>query len=123
MGVKASLTSELSLEDVPATCMLGPKGAGISALREILVEIRLMTAALALGVGRAALEEALAYSMERQQFGRPIAKYQAIQSHLAKMRTGLEAARRFVSNTHRFGGSVSDSAAEILGEIERNLTH
>ncbi len=94
MGVRASLTSEVFFDDTPATCMLGKRGEGIAGLREILAEIRLMTAALAIGVGRAAFEDAVAYATQRVQFGRPIAKFQAIQAHLAEMRTKLEAARQ-----------------------------
>lgn len=94
LGVRASVTSEVSFSDTPATCMLGSKGAGMSALREVLADIRLMTAGLALGVGRAAYEDSVAYAKERAQFGRPIAKFQAIQHHIAEMRTSLEAARR-----------------------------
>ena len=98
MGVRASVTSELSFEDTPATCLLGAVGQGTTYLREILIEIRLMTAALALGVGRAAYEDALAYAHERVQFGRPIAKFQAVQTHLAEMATDLEAARHLVEH-------------------------
>jgi len=93
-GVRASLTSELSLDDTPALACLGDPLAGGKYLREILVEIRLMTAALATGVARAAFEDALAYAKERRQFGRPIAEFQAIQAHLADMAVDLEAARR-----------------------------
>ncbi len=93
MGVKASLTSEVFFDKTPATAMLGHRGEGITSLREILVEIRLMTAALALGVAAAAFEDALAYSQERVQFGRAISEFQSIQIHLAEMRTKLEAAR------------------------------
>ena len=74
MGVRASVTSEVFFENTPATAMFGERGAGTSSLREILAEIRLVTAALALGVGRAAYEDALAYAHERKQFGKPIAK-------------------------------------------------
>jgi butyryl-CoA dehydrogenase len=94
MGVRASLTSEVSFSDTPATCMLGERGKGMEYLREILAEIRVMTAGLALGVARAALEEATAYARQRVQFGRPIAKFQAVQAHLAEMAVELEAARR-----------------------------
>ncbi len=94
MGIKASLTSEVFFDGTPATCMLGEQGEGVASLFEILAEIRLMTAALALGVGRAAFEDSLAYAQERVQFGKPIAKFQAIQIHLAEMRTKLEAARQ-----------------------------
>jgi butyryl-CoA dehydrogenase len=74
--------------------MLGERGQGMAYLREILAEIRVMTAALALGVARAAYTDALAYSKQRQQFGRPICKFQAVQAHLAEMAVDLEAARR-----------------------------
>jgi len=94
MGVKASLTSEVFFDKTPATAMLGGRGEGVAGLQEILSEIRLMTAALALGVATAAFEDALAYSQERVQFGRAISKFQSIQIHLAEMRTKLEAARQ-----------------------------
>ena len=94
LGVRASLTSEVFFENTPATCMLGEQGKGGGALKEILAEVRLMTAALALGVGRAALEDATAYANEREQFGRAISKFQAIRFHLAEMAVDLEAARR-----------------------------
>jgi len=94
MGVRASVTSEVFFEDTPATAMLGERGEGTSNLREILAEIRLVTAALSLGVGRAAYEDALAYAHERKQFGKTIASFQAIRAHLAEMATDLEAARR-----------------------------
>jgi butyryl-CoA dehydrogenase len=99
MGVRASVTSEVAFEDVPATCALGDPQRGTDYLREILAEIRLMTAALALGVGRAAHEDALAYAAQRQQFGRPINRFQAVQLHLADNATELEAARRLVQWT------------------------
>jgi len=94
MGVRASLTSEVALEEAVATCVLGEPDQGIECLREILAEIRLMTAALALGVARAAFEDATVYAGEREQFGRPIRKFQAIQEHLAEMAVDLEAARQ-----------------------------
>ena len=114
MGVRASLTSEVSFEDTPATCLLGQRGQGLESLREILVEIRLMTAALALGVGRAALEEAVAYAQQRVQFGKPIGRFQAVQLHLAEMRTALAAARSLTEQTaarHMAGQPSVDEAA------------
>jgi len=95
MGVKASLTSEVAFDETPATCLLGEKGKGTTYLLEILAEIRLMTAALSLGVARAAHEDSLAYAAERKQFGRPINKFQAIQAHIADNAVDLESARRF----------------------------
>lgn len=94
LGVRASLTSEVHFDAVRATCLLGEEGAAATYLREILAEIRVVTAALALGLGRAAYEEALRYASEREQFGRTIDHFQAVQAHLADMATELEAARR-----------------------------
>ena len=114
MGVRASLTSEVAFEAAAATCVLGEPDQGIGCLHEILAEIRLMTAALALGVARAAFEDATVYAGERQQFGRPIRKFQAIQAHLAEMAVDLEAARQLTwwAARHRDqGGSNADEAA------------
>ena len=96
MGVKASLTAEVYFDRTPATCLFGEPGMGMGCLREILAEIRLMTAALALGVARAAFEDARTYADERQQFGRPIRKFQAVAHHLAEMAVDLQAARQLV---------------------------
>jgi butyryl-CoA dehydrogenase len=94
MGVKASVTSEVSLDETPATCLLGERGEGMAYLLEILAQIRLVTAALALGVARAAYEDSCAYAHQRVQFGRPIEKFQSIKIHIAEMGVDLEAARR-----------------------------
>ncbi len=98
MGVWALPTSELIFDDcfVPATSRLGDEGEGESELRKILAQIRIMTGALALGVARAALTDSVAYAAERQQFGRPINRFQAIQHKLAEMNTNLEAATGLV---------------------------
>ena len=94
LGGRASITAEVSFDDTPATCALGAVDQGLPYLKEILAEIRVMTAALAVGVARAAYETALAYAAERQQFGRPINRFQAVQAHLAEMAVDVEAARR-----------------------------
>jgi len=99
MGVWALPTSELAFEDcfVPDGHRLSrEEGDGEAHLRKLLAEIRIVTGALALGGARAALDEALGYAAERQQFGKPINRYQAIQLKLAEMGTDLEAARRLV---------------------------
>jgi butyryl-CoA dehydrogenase len=96
MGVRASVTSEVALDAcrVPARYRLVPEGQGRRVLEEILEKIRLMTAALAIGAGRAALEAATRYARERVQFGKPIGAFQAVKMRLADMATQLEAARR-----------------------------
>ncbi len=95
LGVRASLTSEVFFEATPAV-PLGDVKAGATALKEILAEIRVMTGALAVGVARAAFEEACRWAKERQQVGKPIESFQAVQAHLAEMAVELEAARRLV---------------------------
>ena len=96
MGVRASVTSEVFLEEcrVPDRHHLTTSSEGTKVLEEILGKIRLMTAALAVGCGRAALEAATKYSGERVQFGRPIKAFQAVRMRIAEMATDLEAARR-----------------------------
>ncbi len=98
MGCLASPTSEVFFENcfVPEDHRLGEEGEGERLLREILADIRIMTGALANGVAGAALQDALAYSAQRRQFGRPINKFQAIQMQLADMATNLEAATHLV---------------------------
>jgi len=99
MGVWALPTSELALDDcfVPDSHRLSrEEGDGETHLRKLLAEIRIVTGALALGGARGALEEAIRYAGERQQFGKPINRYQAIQLKLAEMGTELEAARCLV---------------------------
>ncbi len=98
MGCRASLTSEVFFENcfVPDDHRLGEEGEGESGLRKILAETRIITGALAIGVARAALEEAVQYAGQREQFGRPINRFQAIQMKLAEMGTDLEAATHLV---------------------------
>jgi butyryl-CoA dehydrogenase len=99
MGVWALPTSELSLSDcfVPDTHRLSKEeGDGEIHLRQLLAEIRIITGAMALGGGRAALDEAIRYAAERKQFGKPINRFQAIQLKLAEMATNIEAAERLV---------------------------
>ncbi|HEX6137489.1 MAG TPA: acyl-CoA dehydrogenase family protein [Casimicrobiaceae bacterium] len=99
MGVWALPTSEVAFDDclVPLSHRLSrEEGDGEAHLREILAEIRIVTGAIALGVARAALDEARRYASERRQFGKPIDRYQAIQIKLADMATGLAAATQLV---------------------------
>lgn len=99
LGTRGSETSEVVLEDVrvPAENLLGGReGSGMMLLRDILDQIRVMTGALSVGLARAALDAALRYAQQREAFGRPIIKFQAIQHKLAEMATQLEAARTLV---------------------------
>ncbi|HUW36974.1 MAG TPA: acyl-CoA dehydrogenase family protein [Rhodocyclaceae bacterium] len=99
MGVWALPTSELAFDEcfVPDSHRLSKEeGDGEGHLKKTLAEIRIITGAMGLGVARAALSEAVRYASEREQFGKPINRYQAIQMKLADMATSLEAATHLV---------------------------
>jgi short-chain 2-methylacyl-CoA dehydrogenase len=98
MGWRASDTRELSFRDcvVPEENLLGPRGAGYKQFLEILDGGRISIAAMGLGLAEGAYELATAYAREREQFGQPIAKFQAIQFKLADMATEIEAGRGLV---------------------------
>jgi short/branched chain acyl-CoA dehydrogenase len=98
MGWNASDTRELSFRDcaVPEGNLLGPRGQGFNQFLEILDGGRISVAAMAVGLAQGAYDLAAAYAEEREQFGRPIAKFQAVQFRLADMATEIEAARNLV---------------------------
>ena len=98
MGLKGSVTSALSLENcrVPARNLLGAEGEGFKQMLNTLDAGRISIGAMALGLGQAALDEAVRYAKERVQFGQPIAKFQAIQWMIADVATELDAARLMV---------------------------
>ena len=95
LGLRASDTSELIFEDceIPAENLLGVEGEGFVDAMRVLDGGRISIAALALGIGRGALDAALKYVKERRQFGKAIAEFQGIQWKLADMATELDAAR------------------------------
>jgi short/branched chain acyl-CoA dehydrogenase len=98
MGWRASDTRELSFRDcaVPEGNLLGERGQGFRQFLEILDGGRISVAAMGLGLAQGAYDLAMAYAREREQFGRPIAKFQAIQFALADMATEIAAARGLV---------------------------
>jgi short/branched chain acyl-CoA dehydrogenase len=95
MGWKASDTRPLIFEDcaVPEENILGHRGDGFKQFMQILDAGRIAIAALSVGLAQACLDESLHYAQERQQFGQPIARFQAIQFKLADMATEIELAR------------------------------
>jgi alkylation response protein AidB-like acyl-CoA dehydrogenase len=103
LGIRASSTTELILEDcqVPKENVLGEIGKGYKVSIETLNEGRIGIGAQMIGVARGALEAALGYTKERQQFGKSISDFQAVQFQLAEMATELEAARLMVYNAAR----------------------
>jgi alkylation response protein AidB-like acyl-CoA dehydrogenase len=98
LGWHASDTRELSFEhcEVPAGNLLGPRGQGFAQFMEILDGGRISVAAMGVGLAQGAYDLAAAYARERQQFGRPISKFQAIQFKLADLATEIEAGRALV---------------------------
>ncbi len=103
LGIRASSTCELVLENcaVPAENVLGEVGKGYKVAIESLNEGRIGIGAQMVGVARGALAEALAYSKERESFGKPISSFQGVRFPLAEMATELEAARLMVYNAAR----------------------
>jgi alkylation response protein AidB-like acyl-CoA dehydrogenase len=95
LGVRAIQSAEVVLDDVhiPAENLLGVEDKGMANLNRILGEIRSMTAALSIGLARAALDESCKYASERVCFGRTINKFQGIQFKLADMATNIEASK------------------------------
>lgn len=95
MGWNASDTRPLSFDGarVPEENLLGPRGMGFKQFLQTLDGGRIGVAAMSVGLAQGALDEALSYAKERQAFGQPIAKFQAIQMKLADMSTEIEAAR------------------------------
>jgi short-chain 2-methylacyl-CoA dehydrogenase len=98
LGWRASDTRELAFEDcrVPEGNLLGPRGRGFAQFLEILDGGRISVAAMGVGLAQGAYDLAFAYARERQQFGRPIASFQAVQFQLADMATEIEAGRALV---------------------------
>ena len=94
MAVRASETGEIVLDgvEVPGEHLLGGETGGVEKIGTILSEIRVMTAALSVGLARAAYDAALKYARERQAFGKPIVEHQAITFKLADMLTSLHVA-------------------------------
>jgi short-chain 2-methylacyl-CoA dehydrogenase len=98
LGWRASDTRELSFKDVrvPEGNLLGERGKGFHQFLEILDGGRISVAAMGAGLAQGAYDLALKYAGEREQFGKPIAEFQAVQFKLADMATEIEAGRNLV---------------------------
>jgi len=114
LGVRGLGCMDLDFHDVRVDSdqLLGAPGKGFSLARLALEGGRVAIAAQALGVGQAALDEALAYAKSRQTFGQPIANYQGIQWMLADMATELDAARMLTLRAASARGTQSRIASE-----------
>jgi short/branched chain acyl-CoA dehydrogenase len=98
LGWKASDTRELSFKDaaVPEGNLLGERGQGFRQFLEILDGGRISVAAMGVGLAQGAYDLAFEYAKQREQFGRPISSFQAVQFRLADMATEIEAGRNLV---------------------------
>ncbi|PYN16079.1 MAG: acyl-CoA dehydrogenase, partial [Candidatus Rokuibacteriota bacterium] len=103
MGIRCSPTVALHFTDctVPVEQRLGEEGEGFKIAMQTLDITRPMTGAMGVGIGQAALDAAVAYAKERQQFGQPIAAFQGIQFMLADMAMQVHAARLMVHHAAR----------------------
>ncbi|QIP87262.1 acyl-CoA dehydrogenase [Streptomyces sp. Tu 2975] len=95
LGLRGQATAELVLEDVrvPASAMLGAEGKGFSIAMSALAKGRMSVAAGCVGIAQAALDAAVGYAKEREQFGKPIAHYQLVQELLSDIAVDVDAAR------------------------------
>ncbi len=95
MGIKMTSTAEISFNEVrvPLDNIIGKEGKGFYQVLEFFDESRIEIAATALGIAEGAYDRAINYMMEREQFGRPIAKFQVTQHKIAKMASMIEAAK------------------------------
>jgi butyryl-CoA dehydrogenase len=98
MGIRSSATRELIMKDcrIPKDRLVGRKGTGFITVMKTLDLSRPGIGSLGLGLGQAALDEAVTYAKQRVQFGKPVIGFQAVQHMLADMATYLEAARALV---------------------------
>ncbi len=114
LGIRASSTCELIFDNVrvPADRVLGPVGKGYKVAIETLNEGRIGIGAQMVGLAAGALAAGLSYAQEREQFGKPISEYQAIQHQLAQAATDVEAARLMVYNAAR----LKDAGKPFLKE-------
>jgi short/branched chain acyl-CoA dehydrogenase len=131
MGWHASDTRELSFRDcaVPEDNLLGERGDGFTQFLEILDGGRISVAAMAVGLAQGAYDLALRYAQEREQFGRPIAKFQAVQFRLADMATEIEAGRNlvykaaWVKDQERPFGKEAAIAKLFTGEMSHRVVN
>jgi len=131
MGWRASDTRELSFADatVPEENLLGPRGHGLKQFLTILDGGRISVAALSVGVAMGAYDEALKYAKERHQFGKAIAKFQAIQFKLADMVMEIEHAKLMVLKAawEKDEGRAFELSASLAklysGEVSRRVVN
>ncbi len=130
LGIKGSPTREVYLDNVriPATRMIGAEGTGFATAMRTLDHTRVTIAAQAVGIAQGALDYALGYVQEREQFGKPIASFQGLQFMIADMGMKLEAARQLTyaaagrsergdADLTFFGASAKAFASDVAMQV------
>jgi alkylation response protein AidB-like acyl-CoA dehydrogenase len=133
LGIKGSPTREVYFDDVhlPGDRIIGGEGTGFETAMRTLDHTRVTIAAQAVGVAQGALDYALGYALERQQFGRPIAEFQGLQFMLADMGMKIEAARQMTyaaagrsergdTDLTFFGAAAKCFASDVAMEVTTN---
>jgi len=133
LGIKGSPTREVYFDNVriPADRMIGGEGTGFETAMRTLDHTRVTIAAQAVGVAQGALDYALAYALERQQFGKPIADFQGLQFMFADMGMKVEAARQMTyaaagrsergdTDLTFFGAAAKCFASDVAMEVTTN---
>jgi alkylation response protein AidB-like acyl-CoA dehydrogenase len=133
LGIKGSPTREVYFDNVriPADRMIGAEGTGFDTAMRTLDHTRVTIAAQAVGVAQGALDYALGYALERQQFGKPIADFQGLQFMLADMGMKVEAARQMTyaaagrsergdTDLTFFGAAAKCFASDVAMEVTTN---
>jgi alkylation response protein AidB-like acyl-CoA dehydrogenase len=133
LGIKGSPTREVYLDNVriPADRMIGAEGTGFATAMKTLDHTRVTIAAQAVGIAQGALDYALGYAQERQQFGKPISDFQGLQFLLADMGMKVEAARQMTyaaaGKSERgdkdltfFGAAAKCFASDVAMEVTTN---
>lgn len=118
MGMRSSPTGELSFENakVPAANLVGAEGDSVKHMMRNLEIERLTIAGISLGIAQACVNQCIKYANEREQFGKPIGKFQLIQKMIAEMAAETEMMRHFLYNICREwdSGKVSNTAASMV---------
>ena len=123
MGFRLSNTTELIFEDarIPEKNIVGEKGKGLKVALSALDISRAFVATLCVGIMQRALDESLAYAKQRTQFGKPIIKFQMVQSMLADMAIKTEASRVLVNNTMRLLDQDEHRDLRMEGSITKTF--
>ncbi|MFK5957000.1 MAG: acyl-CoA dehydrogenase family protein [Planctomycetota bacterium] len=131
LGMRGSDWVNLVFEDcrVPVDAVLGPEGEGFATFMKTLEGGRISIASLSLGIAQGALDQAVAYGKEREQFGKPLVKHQAVAFKLADMETEITAARHLVYHAARLKdadrpyGSAAAIAKYFASEVAMRCTY